>query len=729
MTVRMWIAAVCGLGVVVGSLQAITNRELLEQAEKSLVRVEYTLQYREGEPPQAAGWGQRCPNCGQIHTLGDGGQLVRQERPLETPGFVLDNRTILSHDMMIHPRFVKKIEIRRGDQRLAARISSYAVDHNAVFLIIDEDLPGAEPIAFTAKKADKAISFVETDGLWTLSVSKLSEAWSRREDGVIFRSVPSQSLLVDSEGNAAAVWVDEELPTDDSFLGSPMQWKMIDRQQLDQQRAAVEKKIAAGIAHLRLNFRSPKANSKDRSYYMPRYMDDSEIASDVTEMYTAGIVIEPNLVLVPAKLSPKVTARLEKITLLGASGQPSAGTFAGSLRDYGGFLVRLQRPADSSIEMVGTPVGDLCGKLLWAAQIRTQGENRTVYVHPLRFSTIEKGWRGQFYPKLGIAVSDLYLFDAGGRLAAAPITHRPKGQSEEDRWTSDDSLLTAGCYLQKMAGNFASQLDASNVPLSEEQENRIAWLGVEMQPMTQELARLNNVSQWTQDGQTGGMISYVYADSPAAAAGLEAGDILLRIHSDSLPKPLEVEMDDGGIYDGDFPWAQLDELPDTYFDELPPPWPSVENSLLRSLTDLGFGTAFTAEVFHKGQRITKPMTVQQSPTHYGTAKRFKSEPLGLTVREMTYEVRRYFQQGPQDAGVIVSKLEPGGKAAVAGVRPFEIIIEVNDEPVSSVDEFEKRIAGQDTLKFSIRRMNKGRIVNIKMDSKQNSDTNGNDPNL
>ncbi len=729
MSLRICFAAVCGLGVVVGSLQAITDKELLERAEKSLVRVEYTLQYSEGESPQTAGWGQRCPDCGQIHTLGDGGQLVRQERPLEMAGFVMDHRTILTRDVMIHPRFVKKIEIRRGDNRLAARIASHAVEHNAVLLQTDTDIGTATPIQFTAKKADKAISFVETDGLWTLSVAKLSDKWSRREDGVLFRSVPSQSLLTDADGNAAAVWLDEELPPDDSFLGSPMQWKMLDRQQIDQQRAAVEKKIAAGIAHLRLNFRSPKAEGKDRSYYPPRYMDDSEIASDVTEMYTAGIFIEPNLVLAPAKLAPKVTARLEKITLLGASGQTTPGVFAGSLRDYGGFLIRLENPAGSKMEMVATPVSDLCGKLLWAAQIRTQGENRTVYVHPLRFAAIEKGWRGQFYPKLGIAVSDLYLFDADGRLAAAPITHRPKGQSDEDRWTSDEPLLTAGCYLQKMTGQLAAQLDAGNVPLSEEQENRIAWLGIEMQPMTRELARLNGVSQWTQDGQTGGLISYVYPDSPAAAAGLQAGDILLRIHSSALPKPLEVKIDDDGMYDGDFPWTELDDLPDTYFDELPQPWPSVENSLLGSLTDLGFGAAFEAEVFHKGQRLTKPMTVQQSPTYYGTAKRFKSEPLGLTVREMTYEVRRYFQQSPQDAGVIVSKLEPGGKASVAGVRPFEIIIEVNDEPVSSVDEFEKRIAGQDTLKFSIRRMNKGRIVNIKMGSRQNSDTNGNDPNL
>jgi S1-C subfamily serine protease len=84
------------------------------------------------------------------------------------------------------------------------------------------------------------------------------------------------------------------------------------------------------------------------------------------------------------------------------------------------------------------------------------------------------------------------------------------------------------------------------------------------------------------------------------------------------------------------------------------------------------------------------------------------------VRNLTYEVRRYFQKAPGEGGVIVSKIEPGSKAAVSGIKPYEIITHVNDQPVGNVKDFEKLIAGQGELRLSVKRMTKGRVVKIKM---------------
>ena len=71
---------------------------------------------------------------------------------------------------------------------------------------------------------------------------------------------------------------------------------------------------------------------------------------------------------------------------------------------------------------------------------------------------------------------------------------------------------------------------------------------------------------------------------------------------------------------------------------------------------------------HNGKIVTKPFTVVQSPMHYNTSPKFKSEPLGLTVHDLTFEVRRYFQITPQSPGVIASKVEMGGKVAVAKIN-------------------------------------------------------------
>ena len=234
--------------------------------------------------------------------------------------------------------------------------------------------------------------------------------------------------------------------------------------------------------------------------------------------------------------------------------------------------------------------------------------------------------------------------------------------------------------------------------------------------MSPELAKVNDVSHLTNNGQTGALVSYVYPDSPAAKAGVKPGDILLRLHVEGHPKPLEVNIEGYFWSDRPFPWARLDEVPEQAYDRIPQPWPPAENNFTRALTDLGFGKKYQAEFFVDGKAVKKDFTVVQSPPHYGTTPKYKSEPLGVTVRNLTYKMRRYFQKKPDDPGVIVSKIEPGSKISVAGIKPFELITHVNDKPVRKVDEFEKAVAAaEDELRLEVKRMTRGRLVKIKMD--------------
>jgi serine protease Do len=256
--------------------------------------------------------------------------------------------------------------------------------------------------------------------------------------------------------------------------------------------------------------------------------------------------------------------------------------------------------------------------------------------------------------------------------------------------------------------------DPSNVPVGEAEENKLAWIGAELQPLNQELARANGVSAQTRDGETGALVTYVHPDSPAAKAGLAVGSVLLRLKVPGRPLPLEVRLLDDSYRAQAFPWERLDEVPAQYFDRIPTPWSPLENTFIRALTDLGFGTKYTLEYFADGKAQSKQLVVEAGPAHYDSAPRFKSEPLGVTVRDLTYEVRRYLQRKPDEPGVVVSKVEPGGRAGVAGVRPYELITHVNDQPVSNVKEFESLAAAGGELKLSIKRMAKGRIVTVKL---------------
>jgi hypothetical protein len=469
--------------------------------------------------------------------------------------------------------------------------------------------------------------------------------------------------------------------------------------------ADLEKRVNRSLVRVTLCFRSP-AKEAGQSF---RSREDDESA---TELHTTGIILEGGKVLVLANLKPKATARLEEIVVHPAEGPDVKAKFTASLADYGAVVATLEKPVGEAVTLETGPIRAHRFQALLAADVRVRGENRTVYCEYRRIPGFDVGWREHLYPSTSGSEGALFLFSAGGPLVALPIIRREKAGAEE-RYSSARPTLTAASYVADTLANLSKNVDSHNVPLSEEEERRLAWLGLEFQSLNRELARANKVAELTKDGETGAIVSYVYPDSPAAKAGIEAGFILLRIHVADRPKPIEVQLRDFGDR-GAFPWERLDEVPEAYYDKIPQPWPSPENTLVRSLTDLGFGTKFRAEFFRDGQTVMKNLEVTPSPPTYESAPRYKSAALGITVRDLTYEVRRYFQKKADEPGAIVSKIEQGSKASVAGIKPFEIITHVNDKPVMNVKEFEKATQAQDELRLSVKRMTRGREVKIKM---------------
>ena len=74
--------------------------------------------------------------------------LVSEERPLELPGLLLSPTQVLCPDLIIHPRFVKGIAVRYGDQLVGATASAYARGQTAVFLQLAQPLRDAKPLTF-----------------------------------------------------------------------------------------------------------------------------------------------------------------------------------------------------------------------------------------------------------------------------------------------------------------------------------------------------------------------------------------------------------------------------------------------------------------------------------------------------------------------------------------------------------------------------------------------------
>jgi len=675
--------------------------ELASAVKPSMVVVELTLQYDKGQAPGGGG-GYRGYG---------GGMVIEEERPMEIPGFLLDAATAIINDPAIHPRFIKSIAVRFGDQKVPAKVTAYGRDQAAVFLALEKPLAKAKPLAFPPDPGDAAygVGHSQRADTWTVRFGPIGKAVVMEQDRRPF--LMGAGLFLDEDGKPVGMSMTGRLYLDGSWKGSPLTWPKVAEAEMDRLLVDAKRRTEAGLLRVQLNFRSPK---KDAASPMTRYRGGEE--GSATEQNVIGVLVAPKRVLVLANMDPKTTARLERITVHPAEGKPVNGKFLHTLKAYGALVVEMESPLPGPLALSGKDIMDLEDVLLASAQIILHEDKREIYYLRKRIAGYELGWKKQVYPGFSGAGEGTFVFDGDGKLVVLPVARRKKVSSRE-RWGGgdDNAIATASTYVAGVLGDPAGEnIDLSNVPLTEEEENRLAWLGMEMQPMNPQLARINNVAELTNGGRTGAMVSYVYPDSPAAKASVEQGDILLRIHITGHPKPLDVAIESSGFGSRPFPWEQLDQVPEQYFDQIPHPWPSVENSLIRALTDNGFGSTFTAEFFRNGKTFKEDFTVLQSPPHYDSAERSKSETLGMTARDMTYEVRRYFHRDATDPGVILSKIEPGSKAATAGLKPYEIITHVNDQPVMTAKEFEKLTKDQTDLRLSVRRMTQGRIVKIEV---------------
>ncbi|MCX7046531.1 MAG: hypothetical protein NTX50_13730 [Candidatus Sumerlaeota bacterium] len=683
----------------------------------SFVRVEYHLQTDRGESPQAAtenDW----PSYYRRYYAANLDEHVKQERPLEIGGYALSPTRVAISDPQIHPRFIKEIRARFGSESAIAKPAIYILDQDAIILELDKPLAGVKPLEF---KADAPRPYVlavygRQEGEWKVTMQPGGGYVVVRDKGQPFVKLSGFGLIANREGTPVGLALDGELPADDSWKGGPDKWRTSPAADIAKTLERIEKIAGAGLPRVELVFRSPKGDKEGGMMSRMRYRsgDEDEDSGKGMDHNVIGALLSKTTVLVLANMKPKVTARLEKILVHTPDGKTVPARFEATLKDDGCFVATLEKPVEGALQAVQGDIVELRNKPLIVARVSIEGETRVAYFQPARFTSFSEGMKNRVFPQYSGDVKHLFFFDAEGRIAALPIAPREKPSAGQREYMRDGPELTPVTYLTAAVEKLAENRDVANAPLSETEENRLAWLGIEMQGIDEDLARANDVSKQTRNGQIGVMVTYVYPNSPAAKAGIEVGNVLLRLRVDGRPNPIDIQAQDESEFTRAFPWERLGELQDIYFDRLPSPWPPAENFLTRLLTELGAGTKYKAELITGGKSITKDFAVELSPPHYESAPKQKNEALGLTVRDLTYEVRRYLKKGADEPGVVISKIEPGSKTAVAGVKPYELITHINEKPVTSAEEFKKLTSEPGELKFSVKRMTKGRIVTIRL---------------
>jgi S1-C subfamily serine protease len=177
-------------------------------------------------------------------------------------------------------------------------------------------------------------------------------------------------------------------------------------------------------------------------------------------------------------------------------------------------------------------------------------------------------------------------------------------------------------------------------------QGRIArgYLGVSIQPLDRELA-----SYWELPDIHGVIVNGVLEDSPAAAAGLAVGDIVLRFDD----KELKAEKDED--------LGQFQRL----------------------VAGTAVGKQVTIEVLREGQRETLNAKLGVQPK---VVPDEEETSFGFTVQEVTDKLFRLHRLETRD-GVLVSFVERGSEAAEAGLGSGDLIQRVNDQPVPDIERF------------------------------------------
>ncbi|MFC1823278.1 DegQ family serine endoprotease [Thermodesulfobacteriota bacterium] len=198
-----------------------------------------------------------------------------------------------------------------------------------------------------------------------------------------------------------------------------------------------------------------------------------------------------------------------------------------------------------------------------------------------------------------------------------------------------------------------------------------AWLGVGIQDLTSELAEYYHVKD-----RKGALVTQIYEGDPADKAGIRTRDIIVEANGKEVS---------GG------------------------------RDLSRTIANTSVGARIPITLIRDGDEKTVHVELAKrvdsdAPVKVGVRK---SNDLGLQVTELDSETARRLGLAADEKGVLVTGVKPGGKGEQAGIRPGDLIKELDRKPVSTPGEMRmqmEKVKSGDMVKMLIKRANAGLLV-------------------
>jgi serine protease Do len=196
--------------------------------------------------------------------------------------------------------------------------------------------------------------------------------------------------------------------------------------------------------------------------------------------------------------------------------------------------------------------------------------------------------------------------------------------------------------------------------LEEFHETRRGWLGVRIQPVDDTIA-----DSLALGSPRGALVAGVDAKGPAKPAGLMAGDVIIKFDGKDIKE---------------------------------------SRDLPRLVASMPVGRTVEVVVVRNGAELTKTVTLGRLED--GEKKADLSDQgndagptdavakaLGMEFSALSEETRKTFKIKDNVKGVIVTSVEPGSAAAERGLRPGDVIEEVNHQTVERPQDIAKAIEG------------------------------------